>query len=903
MMLNKMYHKVKLMTLPLLIGGVMSACSDDSNIGAELTPDGPYIELTLDSNDIETRALTGTQTPFTDKERELKNVDIFLYTTANAANDGTPYRVYNFTDQVHGDNPKIILSDEDVVALFGDIDTDGECVAFAVVNVDEEDYGEVDKESATISQLKAIVAHTASFAEEFDGFAMFTKDPDGDVVEYKAEKRIATGDIKLKNLAAKIDVFVSFKQDIPDGDGQTWNVAMSNGTPTAEVHILNGVTAVRLSGFDKKVITDDYYYSIRSEDDDDYRRGLAKLSSEDPYYENGKFPWASSAPYYSYPNSWETNPLEKHRTSLILKVDWISANNDKDVLTTYYNVPVDLKGNQLESNHYYRLKLEINSLGGQHFGEPLELEGEWEVLDWGHALLEADIREIRYLEIAREDINTKDGLPYTAVMNNIVTTVIPYYTSHAVRVKSANITYRKIYESGEDGTGVPISVKFNNYENIANYSDMIAAYTLDEEEYAAGKPGVYIDQVNHQIYFHNPLHPINFNTTTKEFSVAVNDDPRAIFTIVIEIEHIDDPATNKEITIIQYPPIYAMGDMNPGGNRSGGVLFGTVRGYTYINNGTTNFGGLNGIEAGIINGIGGAIFSVSNNPNMYVVTVTNLNESNKPLHLGDPRMTHTMQNLETPRQPIGRWYQLFEFDLNSNIDLTSSVVDDDNPATWAVQAPRWNGGTSTYPNNDYLRNYYPTNETNNEYYKYMLAPQFRVASSYGRNTNRTDRNDARKRCATYQENGYPAGRWRLPTVGELQYMAELSQDGIIPKLFNNEEGYWTNNGLYRVEDGTVNVIDDLTDSWFAQLWNNRVVSGLNNSGYLIGYTRCVYDEWYWTYKDSKGNDIPDNFSNVNYMVNKQLPSGFNTLENLKSTFHWGDKKKNNPQDQPEITTD
>ena len=874
----------------------MSACSDDLNIGAELTPDGPYIELTLDSNDIETRVLSNTQTPFTDKERELKAVDIFLYTTENAASNGTPFSVYTFTNQAHGDTQKIILSDDDVTALFGDIESPGSCVAFAVVNVDEEDYGEVDKETATISQLKSIKANTASFATDFDGFAMFTKNETGDIITYDPESRIASGNIKLKNLAAKIDVFVSFAEDI-SVDDTTWNVAMSSGTPTAEVHILNGVTAVQLSGFKKDILTEDDYYSIRSEDEDDYRRSLAKLSSDDPYYENGKFLWASSAPYYSYPNSWETNPLEKHRTSLILKVDWEPSDNPTDVLTTYYTVPVALDVNELESNHYYRLKLEINSLGGQHFGEPLELEGEWEVLDWGHAKLEADIREIRYVQIARKEFNEKDGETYTAVMNNTETTVIPYYTSHAVKIQSATVTYRNIYNAGTDGTGTPVTVNITTEEQIN-------AYTLSAAEYAAAVvAGVYIDQVNHNIYVRNPLHPITYSNGKYTFNL--NDDKYAPFNITIVIEHIDDPSTVDEITIIQYPPLYTQIEINQGGDKSGSGFFGTKRdrGFTHVNDGVSDFGGVSGIEEGWLNSLVGGIFGATDNPNMYVITVTNLNESDKPLHLGDPRMTHTMHNLETPREKIGRWYQLFEFDLNSNIDLTPSVVDDDNPATWAVQAPRWNEGTTTNPTKDYLRNYYPTNETPEEQYIYMVAPQFRICSSYGRNSSRTDRNNARKRCATYQENGYPAGRWRLPTVGELKYMAQLSQKKIIPPLFTNDEGYWTNNGLYRVEDGTVNVIDDLTDSWFAQLWNNRVVSGNNNSGYLIGYTRCVYDEWYWTYKDSEGNDIPDNFSNVNYMVNKQLPSGFNSLNDLKSTFHWGDKKKNNPQDQPEITTD
>lgn len=890
MMLNKMYHNVKLIALPLLMGGaVMSACSDDLNIGAELTPGSSYIALTLDSNDVETRTVTGSKTPFTEEERALRSVDIFLYTTASAASDGAPFGVYTFTNQVHGNTQKIILSDEEVEALFGDIESPGSCIAFAVVNVDDADYG-VTKASATISQLKSIKANTASFATDFDGFAMFTKEENGDVITYDPESRIASGDIKLKNLAAKIDVFISFRGDISANDN-TWNVAMSNGIPTAEVHVLNGVTAVKLDGFDKEILTEEDYYSIRSEDDDDYRRSLAKLSDEDPYYDEASgLVWGSSKPYYSYPNSWEVNPLEKHRTSLILKVDWVPADSETDVLTTYYNVPVALDDNQLASNRYYRLKLEINSLGGQHFGEPLELEGTWEALEWGHAELEADIREIRYLEIARSEMNDKDEKIYTAVMNNTETTMIPYYTSHAVQIQRAKVTYRNIYNAGEDGTGIAVDVVIDDPAEIA-------AYTLSAAAYATGQPGVYIDQVNHNIYVRNPLHPISLNNG--QYTYDSNENKYAPFNIEIVLEHVDDPATRDTITIIQYPGLYVEATKNPGGDPRNSLLGWSNKdiGFAYVNDGTSAWGGINGISTGWLSSLIDGVLSYSSNPNMYLITVTNLNESDKPKHLGDPRTTHTMQSLETESFVIGK-YGTFRYDLDSFKDLLPVGVDDSSPATWATTAPEWNDGTITNSEKRYLTNYYPTNETPDEYYLYMMAPQFIVQSSYGTHDNTITRNDARKRCATYQENGYPAGRWRLPTVGELQYMADLSMKRIIPTLFSNSRGYWTNHGLYQVDNGKLTEITDFT-GFLAGIFND----GLIRNGTLVGYTRCVYDEWYWTYKDSEGNDIPDNFSDVNYMVNKQLPAGYTTLNALKATFHWGDKPKNNPQEQPEITTD
>ena len=113
----------------------------------------------------------------------------------------------------------------------------------------------------------------------------------------------------------------------------------------------------------------------------------------------------------------------------------------------------------------------------------------------------------------------------------------------------------------------------------------------------------------------------------------------------------------------------------------------------------------------------------------------------------------------------------------------------------------------------------------------MLSPQFMIASSYGV-TNPVSKNDARRRCASYQEDGYPAGRWRLPTQAEIEYIVSLSAWDIIPTLFGSEDGtettYWSANGAVKVK-------------------GNSVSSGTMTEGPV----RCVYDTWYWTDKCTK----------------------------------------------------
>ena len=104
----------------------------------------------------------------------------------------------------------------------------------------------------------------------------------------------------------------------------------------------------------------------------------------------------------------------------------------------------------------------------------------------------------------------------------------------------------------------------------------------------------------------------------------------------------------------------------------------------------------------------------------------------------------------------------------------------------------------------------------------MISPKFRVASSYGVCIDRISYENARKRCATYQEDGYPAGRWRIPTKAEVQFMIRLSDDDKITELFNTT--YWCANGT-------------ITNGTFTAVTNT-------NTG-TTAVVRCVYDEWYW----------------------------------------------------------
>ena len=113
-----------------------------------------------------------------------------------------------------------------------------------------------------------------------------------------------------------------------------------------------------------------------------------------------------------------------------------------------------------------------------------------------------------------------------------------------------------------------------------------------------------------------------------------------------------------------------------------------------------------------------------------------------------------------------------------------------------------------------LTNYHPTDANAMN----VIAPSFIISSSWSITDamNSSQSENAKRRCASYQENGYPAGRWRLPTKAEINFVLNLSNNGYIPALF----------------DGT----------YFDGSGKGNTSSGGSSSNYGV---RCVYDLWFW----------------------------------------------------------
>lgn len=238
------------------------------------------------------------------------------------------------------------------------------------------------------------------------------------------------------------------------------------------------------------------------------------------------------------------------------------------------------------------------------------------------------------------------------------------------------------------------------------------------------------------------------------------------YTIVVEVTN--SVGMKEVITYTQYPAMYVTPSMNSGYNVN------NSKGYVYVNSTSNNNTSSWYTVAGSLNE------TTSSSPYMYVITITSFRDNE--YIIGDPRVL-SIDNLS----------------YNSWVNATALY------------------GTSPRR----LTYYYPTNGTAE--YANVIAPRFRICSGYGRlgNGSTSSLQNAQYRCASYQEDGYPAGRWRLPTKAELEYIGQLCAESKIPSLFTEGNSYWAATSAYTYQSGS------FTET---------------NSG---RYVRCVYDDWYW----------------------------------------------------------
>ena len=297
---------------------------------------------------------------------------------------------------------------------------------------------------------------------------------------------------------------------------------------------------------------------------------------------------------------------------------------------------------------------------------------------------------------------------------------------------------------------------------------------------------------------------LNYDFTSTNYDVSPYK-----YTIVLKLKSDNSGLYDKTLVVTQYPPLYITNTDTSNGSDSSPNVFVNGRSATssnvtvYDNSGNTSRDNLLGAVVANSTAVSLPfdIDAANENPNIYSVTTTILKfepeVDGQPFEtvLGDPRAAATNEY--------------------SGI-LTGTITGDD------------------------LTNYRPTDPDMQN----VISPKFISASSYGKTVS-VSYEGARKRCAAYQEYGYPAGRWRLPTKAEILFLQKLNKDSKIPKLYGTSttSGYWAAGHLLYVNGTSSEDVFVLLDDSNAS--GTTSVTYSQGGTTYSGYVRCVYDTWYW----------------------------------------------------------
>ena len=270
------------------------------------------------------------------------------------------------------------------------------------------------------------------------------------------------------------------------------------------------------------------------------------------------------------------------------------------------------------------------------------------------------------------------------------------------------------------------------------------------------------------------------HTLVNDVNDSAFDMAPYVYDITLHLREGDEAhAFDKRVVITQYPSMYVTS------LRSNGYVY--VKGNTY----STNTAG-------------------TNPESTYVYNDAGTNQTNR---IGS--VTNRATALSTLTNNNGY-----------NMIIHPTVLD---PSLKLVLGDARVDAGSTLANLNGLSSYKPTRTdlTN------IVSPGFMIASSYGKTSTVASSIDrAKERCASYQESGFPPGRWRIPTEGEIEFLVTLSNKGFIPSLFDGR--YWAaSNRFYYSGDS-----------------NFHSTSEIGNNAVAV---RCVYDVWYWGETPMKAN--------------------------------------------------
>ncbi len=817
--------------LILLSGLVMLAvsCATDSlqPTGGETIPDH-CIELTLNNLHpvVQTKA-DGTIAGEDDyNENLVRSVDCFFYPTGETGSSAV-FKALGRSASAEVDNEgvthykvRIFFTDDDATSMFGETT---QCEVYVICN-SPLDYGE----DTSVDALKEMVVETDfSTQVKQSAFVMPAVDPAVVTLSTDGEgNRTVTGSLDVRRSAAKIRFYLSVATVAHDELNQEWHLA--EGSPM-DIRMVNASKRGKVDGS----------YTVPSEALISTRyREIAVLENDELVEGRTDYKY-SHAPFYSYPVSW---PEEDDSSPLIVfRIPWIIKDN---VEMRSYQIRPNLQDTKLEANHYYRTFVQVSSLGAEDGEDPVWIpEADYVVMDWidmgigsdGQGAVPSPLNRYNYLVVDQPEIT----------LNNEETASFTYISSSSL----SSIEIKKIEY-------------YNN--NLANpsltWSDDPIIITEDEKTVETVIGSITVNKATPGI--------LSFERSL--------DDVYSPVTIYATITNAD--GNSQDIKIIQNPSISLVrntsaGDVFVNGYfaRVSGATYATqwypsvrthkrVRSnnryyYYYWDDETSSFVLLGTTRPTLPSG--GSWVTVSDNSYYVVAGSTAFYRSssewgNQQVNGGDNDGNQSgaygtvMGSTYTLDETIDQHFFTTEIAVSSFNETNDTFVANNTDRHYKIGDPRVVASTYynwTNTSSFYMYLYYQGSTesfdswsdpgsiliaTQESADQDIIAPRFLISSGLNANSGLSFE-EAVKRGATYQEAGYPAGRWRLPTEAEIAFIVARQRDGVIPNLYASDSYFWAGSGkvVYVPENAGTAI---------------SFSSPANNTTYSCRY---VYDLWYW----------------------------------------------------------
>lgn len=781
-----MMRRLSYMLLTMLL--VFFSCTKEGESGW----DGPVIELKLVAPEqIETRAgADGTQDGINKYNENLISwVDIFFYPGGETDSDAT-YHVRHVSGKQRSDVLRIELTSEQVNSIiFPSIPDDiRTCTVFAIANYPETlVQDEADLSGTSLTELSAITVQSDFVSPTNHRQTRFMMSGTIDLVlRGRAQSLAAAGTIDLVRYACKLTVGVDVSDEVRIQMGEdryeTWHPMLSG----MEIYLVNGVSDVTLAG---EKTEDPEYFSYR---DNSMRFAYTDMQDQIHYYFEKEGNYYNTYPMYMYPQHWDYGSTESPRKEPFLKlvVPWVrDADPVHGIPQTqkqyYYKVmiPDDRRAEFKRSfvrNNWYHINIRVGILGSETDEATVPILSGWcYIVYWQDkevVIKNAEIGNARYLAVEQNQYE----------LHNVRSTQVHYTSSHPVKIKDIRVT-RPYYGTNTSGDiyGGTIHTATGDNDVVPKGCKYLEFSEAQRKAMHGGTDwfsdsGTYIE-VDHELQNDYTLNTFDYSPITMTFTLVHADRP-------------DDDSYMEQVTVIQYPGIYIQQTINtdpltgPGGKP-------LHWGYVYVDNeqytlAQYNTDSNNDADAAWrYDHLWRVVYYNTGGIDMNKINVTVLPEDSEFI-IGDPRQ----DDVDNLRDPDGQYGYFHD-------------------------APAIEGGTRS------LQYYYPTENSSRTIN--MISPIYRISTKLsGIEHDGITFQKAKERCAAFQENGFPAGRWRIPTKGEIRFIAKLSTLGFFDWQFGGD--YWSANGPVYVNkiSGEVRDSDRNMDTGIALL-------------------RCVYDSWYW----------------------------------------------------------